>query len=154
MKLQCEPCAMITSKNETDNSPFRIKVTSKEIADLLLSTKDFLTTREVANELRKRHPHRIIVVNDIYKRLVEFVNSPNAHCVVDTSTRPRRFRLYNIYPVYFVELRRQLMRKGAPIEELQCIPSVAPDEEKSRSVKEILALWDMLVSNRNSIKRM
>lgn len=122
------------------------KITSKEIADAMLDQKDWVTARALSELLRKQYPGRIVEVNDVYKRLVEFCESANAHCKVDTSVRPRRFRLYSIRTEYFNELRRQLVRKGVPEIEVSRMLGAGCDteEEIARAWKYAHDLFDSL----------
>ncbi|EOZ1526100.1 hypothetical protein [Enterobacter hormaechei] len=122
------------------------KITSKEIADAMLAHKEWITARELSEILRKQYPGRIVEVNDVYKRLVEFCESFNAHCKVDTSERPRRFRLYSIRKEYFNELRRQLARKGVPEFEISRLLGGGCDTEEdvARAWKYAHDLFDNL----------
>ncbi|HHT0956280.1 hypothetical protein [Enterobacter kobei] len=122
------------------------KITSKEIADAMLELKAWVTARELSDLLRKHYPDRVVQVNDVYKRLVEFCESSNAHCKVDVSTRPRRFKLYSIRTEYFNELRRQLARKGVPECEVSRMLGAGADteEEVARAWKYAHDLFDNL----------
>ncbi|OSK33795.1 putative late promoter-activating protein (Gp10) [Escherichia coli B671] len=126
------------------------KITSKEISDVMLKKRDWVTARDVADELRQNYPGRIVEINDVYKRIVEFAESHNAHCEVDLSTRPRRFRLRSIRREYFNELRRQLLRKGVSLTDVQRLlgETATTEEEVIRSWKYAHDMFDALFARR------
>ncbi|HCT3325308.1 hypothetical protein [Enterobacter cloacae] len=122
------------------------KITSKEISDVMLELRQWFNARELADLLRRRYPCRKVEVNDVYKRLVEFSESSNAHCEVDMSVRPRRFRLRSIRAEYFNELRRQLLRKGVAEWEVNSLlgNGALTEEEVINSWKYAHDMWDAM----------
>ncbi|MGA4583891.1 hypothetical protein ACK6TD_19130 [Enterobacter hormaechei] len=122
------------------------KITSKEISDVMLELREWFNARELADLLRYRYPGRKVEVNDVYKRLVEFSESSNAHCKVDMSVRPRRFRLVSIRAEYFNELRRQLLRKGVAEGEVNSLlgNEALTEQEVIDSWKYAHDMWDAM----------
>ncbi|MBM0748948.1 late promoter activating protein [Pantoea eucrina] len=69
------------------------KVSSIEVADLLVRNRDYMTVAEVTRLVEAKYPHLLVNPGIITNILRSFVRSPFAQCCVHPDAYPRQYRL-------------------------------------------------------------
>lgn len=83
------------------------KVSSIEVADLLVGMRDYMTVAEVTKLVETAYPHLLVNPGIITNILRSFVRSPFAHCWVHPDAYPRQYRLEAISGYTFKARGRQ-----------------------------------------------
>lgn len=69
------------------------RVSSIEVADLLIRRRDYMTVAEVTKLVETEYPHLVVNTGIISNILRSFVRSPFAQCRVHPDAYPRQYRL-------------------------------------------------------------
>ncbi|EHK0699956.1 Late promoter-activating protein [Salmonella enterica] len=77
------------------------RITSYEIAEYMIRTKESLSAKELAVILAREYPHLDVDTRDVYLRLRSISCSRHSSVTVDDSCRPRRFRIHYLNPEFF-----------------------------------------------------
>lgn len=91
----------------------RQRVSSVEVADLLIRQRCYMTVAEVTRLVEKKFPHMVVSKGAITNILRTFVKSPCAQCLVDPDAYPRRYMLESVNNYIFkVRGRRKVSYDG------------------------------------------
>ncbi|KKB02662.1 hypothetical protein [Pantoea anthophila] len=89
------------------------KVSSIEVADLLIRRKDYMTVAEVTRLVEREYPNLLVNTGIISNILRSFVRSPFAQCRVHPDAYPRQYRLEAINGYIFKVRGRKDLNYGS-----------------------------------------
>jgi hypothetical protein len=106
------------------------KVSSIEVADLLIRRRDYMTVAEVTKLVETEYPQLIVNTGIISNILRSFVRSPFAQCRVHPDAYPRQYRLEAINGYIFKVRGRQDIDYGS-----LCVESATKRHRQSKELE-------------------
>jgi hypothetical protein len=128
------------------------KISSAEIADIMLRQERFLTISEVTIIASSEHPRMLVTRDRVTNIIRHFVQSTFAFCEADRSVYPHRYYLHSLHGYQFkvrgrIPMYDRLMVKNstkASMEQAEC--------ERRRLVCMANHIWNQSVANRRAGK--
>jgi len=126
------------------------KITSFEIAEYMISSRDTLSARELSVILARLHPTLEVDSREVYLRLRSIAASKYSSVQVFDASRPRRFRIESLDPEFYRRSRGPRRYSERLLKELR----MSVDDKEQREHQGCLTgrhLMDEVLRRRQSL---